>query len=187
MMGSINNKKNLIWLLIMTIGVAALWVATVSIVYKKISQVRSVNNELAKQEDVNRQTATVNKQLLKNNVTVDELLTILPSTENFILFVNFIEGIAAANTVALKLDFDGSKSKGVKPAAPKLSEKSNKITFGAELNGSQNNLIAAIGQIENGKYFIDFNKIDYISLSDDGGLSNVKLQGVVYVKSGFEK
>lgn len=181
------NNKRPILLAITTVCAAALWVATVNFVSKKISQVRSVKNELAKLQDVNRQTATINKQLLKNNITIDELLTVLPSNENFILLVNFIETIAAANSVTLKLDFDGSRSKGVKPSLQKPNEKGNKITFGAELSGSQSNLIAAIGQIENGKYFIDFNKIDYISLSDDGALASTKLQGVIYVKSGFEK
>lgn len=186
-MNQTNGKKNLGLLLAVAIAAAALWVATVNYVYKTIAQVRSVNNELTKIQDINRQNETINKQLLKYNTTVDEVLTALPNNENFILFVNFIETTAATNAVTLKLDFDGSKNKGVKPSSPKPNEKGNKISFGAELSGSKDNLIAAIGQIENGKYFIDFNKIDYISLSDDGGLASVKLQGVIYVRSGFEK
>ena len=182
-----SNKNNLVLLSVITIISAVVWVYILNITYNKISKLHSIKTGQDQQKNKNQQIAEIKNQFLQHNTSIDDVLSILPSNDNFLSFIKFLESTAIANNTTINIDFDNSDEKGAKVQSQSKPIKDNKVDFMLELNGNKNDLINTISQIEKGKYFIDFKTINYISRSDDNSLATAKSQGVVYVKNNFEE
>ena len=180
------NKKYIFILVIVALIGAVVWVVIFKSTYAKINQTKSTQAVLSNRENKIQQFSTIEKELSGRNISLDDLLVILPNNNNFLQFITFIENAASTNSNSVTIDF-GSKSNFVKSQPNTKVTQENKIGFTLEVNGTVSNLLKTINQIENGKYFINITKINYIARSDDGSLATVKIIGEVYVKKGFEK
>lgn len=181
-----NQKNNLAVLSALVIAGALIWVYTINIVYTRINELRQNEAKQAQENQKTQQIAEIKNRLAQYNTTVETVISMLPDNDSFLSLVSFWESTALANNAAIKIDFEDPLKQGAK-APTQTQTENNKVDFTLELNGSQNDLISAISQIEKGRYFIDFKKINYVSRSDDGSMATAKLQGSVYVKNNFEK
>ncbi|TSC93284.1 MAG: hypothetical protein CEN91_270 [Candidatus Berkelbacteria bacterium Licking1014_85] len=181
------QKKNIFILSLLTTLCALVWIYTLNIIGIKISELRLVQDKQNSSNAKQAQITVIENELIRYNITIDKILSVLPSNNNFLAFIAFLESSAASNSVALKIDFDDSDKKGIKTPQDNTVKKDNKVVFALELNGRRNDVIKAISQIETDQYFVNFEKVDYLSRSDDASLATAKLKGAVYVHSDFKR
>lgn len=178
------NNKSTIALTILVLLCALLWLLTVNVTYSKIRQTNQTQNTKSQDSLKRQQLKKISTKLMQNNITIDDVLTVLPDNNNFMQFVDFIENAGVQNNAQVILDFDNSTQKGAKKS--KITT-GNKVEFIIQIIGGEEDVLNTIDQIENGKYFVEINKVDFISRSQDSTLANAKVEGNIYVKNGFKK